>query len=261
MLPAADNQYTATVSAAWNIGDNPNGGYLTSIVVHAMLDQLSTSAPQLVDPLSITTHYLRPGKGGQPAVIETEIVRVGRSVATLRATLKQEDKVCLTVLAMFGDLSTSPGVEHEFTITPPSMPEPADCIRRSGAAQGLELPLMQRLDVLLDPQFGTPGCSDQAVVQGWIRLADSTPPCSQVLPLFCDAFPPSAFTRLGMVGWVPTLELTVHVRRRPAPGWIKGRLESQDLVGGRMIESGVLWDSTGQVVAQSRQIGLVMNAD
>jgi acyl-CoA thioesterase len=61
-----------------------------------------------------------------------------------------------------------------------------------------------------------------------------------------------------MIGWVPTIELTVHVRRRPAPGWILGRFRTDDLVDGRMIETGGLWDSTGAFVADCRQIGLVL---
>ena len=79
--------------------------------------------------------------------------------------------------------------------------------------------------------------------------------------LFCDTFPPSPFGQLGVVGWVPTVELTVHVRRRPEPGWILGRFRTDDLEQGRMIESGELWDSTGQLVAECRQIGLVMQQD
>jgi acyl-CoA thioesterase len=63
---------------------------------------------------------------------------------------------------------------------------------------------------------------------------------------------------MGPVGWVPTIELTVHVRRRPAGGWVLARFECDDVEGGRMIESGTLWDSTGAVVARSRQLGLVL---
>ena len=58
--------------------------------------------------------------------------------------------------------------------------------------------------------------------------------------------------------WVPTIELTVHVRRRPASGWMFAHLACEDLSGGRMIESGMLWDSSGALIAQSRQLGLVM---
>ena len=63
---------------------------------------------------------------------------------------------------------------------------------------------------------------------------------------------------MGSVGWVPTIELTVHVRRRPAPGWVLARFECDDLAGGRMIETGSLWDSSGALVARSRQLGLLL---
>lgn len=52
------------------------------------------------------------------------------------------------------------------------------------------------------------------------------------LPLFADASPPSLFARFGSVGWVPTIELTVHLRRRPVDGWVRARFECDDLVGG-----------------------------
>ena len=67
-----------------------------------------------------------------------------------------------------------------------------------------------------------------------------------------------ALVLLGAIGWVPTIELTVHVRRRPAAGWIVGQFRTEDLLDGRMVENGALWDSTGALIAQSRQIGLVL---
>ena len=65
------------------------------------------------------------------------------------------------------------------------------------------------------------------------------------------------FGLLGVIGWVPTVELTVHVRRRPAPGWLVGRFATSDLAAGRMIEDGCLWDEQGHLIVQSRQIALV----
>ena len=58
------------------------------------------------------------------------------------------------------------------------------------------------------------------------------------LVLFADAFPPAVHAVVARVGWVPTLELTVHVRRRPAAGWVQARLECDDVAGGWMIETG-----------------------
>jgi acyl-CoA thioesterase len=94
-----------------------------------------------------------------------------------------------------------------------------------------------------------------------IRFIDGRAPDTRSLLLFTDSFPPSPLAKLGSVGWVPTLELTVHVRRRPAPGWIVAELRTDDLNEGRMVETGALWDSEGKLVAQSRQIGLVMKRE
>lgn len=93
---------------------------------------------------------------------------------------------------------------------------------------------------------------------GWIRFVDGRPADSLALALFADAYPPSLFTALGSIGWVPTLEMTVHIRRRPAPGWLMATFESDDLAGGRMIETGSLWDAEGHLVARSRQLGMLL---
>ena len=81
------------------------------------------------------------------------------------------------------------------------------------------------------------------------------------VPFFADAFPPTVFARLGPIGWVPTLELTVHVRRRPAPGWLACHVWCDDVHNGKLIESCRLWDSTGELVAQSRQLGYLITGN
>ena len=109
-----------------------------------------------------------------------------------------------------------------------------------------------------------PGAAGEARVSGWIRFADGRAPDALGCLLMADAFPPAVFGLLGMVGWVPTVELTVHLRGRPAPGvsgWLMGAFWANDLRDGRMVEDGALWDSSGQLVAQSRQLGLVRQAD
>jgi acyl-CoA thioesterase len=170
----------------------------------------------------------------------------------------QAGKARLEVLGAWGDLSEPAGVDADISLSMPAMPLPEACTPRTGDLQGIELKLTDRLDVMLHPQQSVPGGADEPVLSGWIRLKDGSQPDTKSLLLFCDTFPPSPFGLLGIVGWVPTIELTVHVRRRPAPGWILGQFRTDDLQEGRMIESGCLWDSKGDLVAESRQIGLVL---
>lgn len=253
----ADGQsYRGHLSPNWNIGDNPNGGYMVACALRAV----AASVPH-ADPISITTHFLRPGSPEAPFEVNVNIVRIGRMSSVARATLIQAGKERLEVLCAFGDLSASVGIETELTVPPIDLPDPENCPQRSGETQGIHLPILNRLDVRIHPEQAKAGTYPDAEVSGWIRFTDGQAPDTYALPVFADAFPPSPFALLGVVGWVPTLELTVHVRRRPVPGWIKAQLITRDLDHGRMIESGLLWDASGALVAQCRQLGLVMKQD
>ena len=251
-----EGHYAARLDAAWNIGNNANGGYAVLPALRAMLDL--TAHP---DPLSITVHYLRPAEGDGDADVIAGIVRAGRSTTNATATLAQDGTVRLVAHAVLGNLAEAAhgaAPDPGLTPAPPDLPPPDRCVDRRQLGQGVDLPILTRLDVRIRPEQVTPDPSSPAVVEGWIRFADGAPPETRWLPLLADAFPPALRTRMGPVGWVPTIELTVHVRRRPASGWLLARFECDDVEGGRMIETGTLWDSTGAVVARSRQLGLVL---
>ncbi len=266
-LEAADRvtaaRFETLVSPRWNIGDNPNGGYLAASSLLAMAEM--TGRP---DPLSVTTHFLRPGLGGEPGEIRTRLIRPGRRSSTASAELHQAGKQRIQMVAAFGDLAAAAAPASaadddpdppSLTISPVDLPEPDDCVDRRSLEQGVDLPILQRLDVRIDPRWAIAGASDRAEVSGWIRFADGRPVDSISLVLFADAFPPSVFSLLGTIGWVPTLELTVHVRRRPAPGWVRARFTTEDLSNGMLVENGDLWDSTGRLVARSRQLALLLH--
>jgi acyl-CoA thioesterase len=246
--------FAGQVHSAWNIGANPNGGYLLALAARA-LQQCTPAQP---DPLSITVHYLRPGLADQPCRIDTQLLRSGRTLSTVRATLVQGGNARLEVLASMGNLGAADAAEPaRLSLPRPDLPPPQDCPGRSAPAQGVELGILERLDIRLHPGQAVPGAAGQARVSGWIRFADGRAPDALACLLMADAFPPAVFGLLGAVGWVPTIELTVHLRRRPAPGWLLGEFWSHDLSDGRVVEDGALWDSTGQLVVQSRQLALV----
>jgi len=246
--------FDGQVSPAWNIGANPNGGYLLALAAQALRQR----TPAQPDPLSITVHYLRPGLSGQPCRIDSQLLRSGRTLSTVRATLVQDDQPRLELLAAMGHLGDPEAApEPLLTRPPPDMPPPELCPGRSAPAQGVGLPILQRLDVRLHPDDAVPAGAGRAELRGWIRFTDQRPPDALACMLMADAFPPAVFGLLGLVGWVPTLELTVHLRRRPVSGWLLGRFWSHDLSDGRIIEDGALWDASGHLVVQSRQLALV----
>lgn len=257
ITPSGDGRWDARLSAAWTIADASNGGYALSPVLRALRELAGHP-----DPISVTTHFLRPGLGDTAATVEAEPIRSGRRTGIARGRLVQDGSVRLEVTAAFAELvgaGDDEGSAPRIELPPPDVPPPEECVDRSELAQGVDLPILSRVEVRLRPDLAEPGAAGDAVMEGWIRFRDGAAPDTMSLPLFCDAFPPSLYPYVRDIGWVPTVELTVHPRRRPAPGWLRASLRCDDLSGGQMIESGALWDSTGALVARSRQLGLLLS--
>lgn len=254
--PAGDGAWRCRLSTAWSISGTPNGGYALAPLLRAMRE-----AAGFPDPVSVTTHFLRPATGDTDADLSAEIVRIGRSTGVVRGELSQQGRLRLASSAVFADLS-APASDAAIALSPPPLdiPGPDECTPRAEIPQGVELPILDRVDVRVHPEQLRTTRTDRAELDGWVRFVDDTRPCSLSLVLFTDVFPPSPLTVAGPTGWVPTVELTVHVRRRPASGWIQARFVTDDLHEGRMIESGWLWDQSGALVAQSRQLGLLMTS-
>jgi acyl-CoA thioesterase len=89
----------------------------------------------------------------------------------------------------------------------------------------------------------------------WIRFLEPRDPDSWSLASFVDSAPP-AVMELGELAST-TVELTLHVRRKPAPGWLAMRIATRHVIGGYHEEDIDVWDSTGALVAQSRQLALL----
>jgi hypothetical protein len=225
-----DGRYRSEITPRWNIGDNPNGGYLLGSVLRPMLDVAGEAGKP--DPLTLTAHYLRPTSVG-PADIDVDVVRGGRRHVHLEARLVQ-DKERVRVLGAFGDLTDSTASPVLGRGVPPELPPPDECLGRgTGTAPGAGPPsMMGRFESRFSPDtpFLTGQRSEQTVITGWIRFADGRPPDTASLPMFVDAFPPAVFS-LGPTGWVPTIELTVHVRARPVSGWLRCRFETRFVAG------------------------------
>ena len=254
ITPDGVDRWRCRLDGSWSIGATPNGGYVVTPVLRA-----ARALAGKPDPLTVTTHFLRPAVADADAVVEGRLVREGRTTATVSATLSQEGVARVAVMATFGDLGTG-AAEPAIALAPPQdLPPPEGCVPRTALQQGVALPIAARLDVRVHPDDAA-GTSPVAQVRGWIRFVDAGPADTLALPLFADAFPPALFGALGRVGWVPTVELTVQARRRPAPGWVMAAFLCDDLAGGRMIETGTLWDGTGAVVARSRELGLLLTA-
>lgn len=265
--PLGEGRYAAELDAGWSVGGGINGGYLLAIIGNAVRE---VAGPDHPDPFAVSAHYLSASLAG-PAVVETTVVRSGGRFSTVSATLLQDvdgvPTARIAALATYGDLdrahdarSDAEAAALHLALEPPELPPLERCVATADAPEEIRAmaPLIGRFGTRLDPETGMWAIgrpSRKGLIQGWFKLADDRPLDPIALLMVVDALPPVTFD-LGMPGWAPTLELTAHVRAKPAPGWAIVRHYTRTVAGGLFEEDCEVWDSTGTLVAQSRQLAL-----
>ncbi|HET7532664.1 MAG TPA: thioesterase family protein [Nocardioidaceae bacterium] len=253
-----DGGYDGHLDASWSIGAGINGGLLLAACANALSRTFAHEAHP--DPISISAYYLSAAGEG-PARFTTEVLRRGRTMSTGSVSLTQDVEGArverVRALATYGDLTDLPD-DVRTTAVEPDLPDVGKCIGSSLAPPDFraKAPLLDRFDLRLDPDtagwaVGEP--SGRGMIRGWLRMADAREPDPLSLLLAVDALPPLTFD-LGLPGWAPTLELTAHVRAVPSPGWLKVVHSTRNYAGGLLEEDAEVWDSTGRLVAQSRQL-------
>ncbi|MCX6397050.1 MAG: thioesterase family protein [Propionibacteriales bacterium] len=270
--PRGDGRYDADLAPGWVVGGGVNGGYLLAMIGRAIAAELAAKAPAKAhqDPFSVSAHFTSAAVPG-PAYVQTELVRSGGRFSTVQARLVQDvDGVPVPRIAAhgtYGDLDSAHDPASEaaaqalgIRLPAPVLPPPEECFESRDAPPEFKkiAPLLERFGTRFDPAYamwsvGQP--SRSGVIQGWFKLADERPLDPIALLMVLDALPPVTFD-LGLPGWAPTLELTAHVRAKPAPGWVVVRHATRTVAGGLFEEDCEVWDSTGRLVAQSRQLAL-----
>lgn len=270
MTPAEQHQFDIdttpteqglTLGAGWNIGDKPNGGYSMAAIARTMCAHTILAGSAHADPVTVTTHYLRPAQPGV-AMVSTQMIRAGRTFTNAIAGMEQGSPATLRTqtIATFGTLGQAQQPDYLGT-APPDIPEPDECIDRAGPELFVNLSsINDNTEVRLHPNTGWVRGEHSGKPEsiGWIRFRDGRQPDPWALVFFADALPPTVFEVLPERAWVPTIEMTVHVRAKPAPGWMLARMTCRHIANGRFEEDGELWDSTGRLVAHSRQLAMIL---
>jgi acyl-CoA thioesterase len=241
--------FAASLSGRWN-GTNGavNGGYMLAICLRALGPVLP-----FPDPVVVSGFFLRPGTAGL-AVVGTTLTRSGRTTAFGEAVLSQGGKDVVRAAAAFTALG---GGAPLFTGgAPPVLPPPSDCVGVPVGSFGVAT-IAERVEfrsASLPGWFrGSP--TGRPSSEFWMRFADGRDADLFALPLLVDSTAPSVL-ELGMTS--TTVQLTVHLRGHPAPGWLACRAGARFVSGGYHEEDFEVWDSAGVLVAQSRQLAMIL---
>jgi acyl-CoA thioesterase len=245
-------EFEARISDRWNGLAGVNGGYLLALCTQALGRVLP-----FPDPLVVSGFFVRPGSPG-PATVRTEVLRAGKTTAFGQASVVRDGREVVRATAAFTDLAkAAEGAGLIFTGgAAPDLPPPEECFALPPSSLP-EVTLTQRLDfrAASAPGWLAGEPSGNPVLEFWMRFGDGREPDLVSLPLLVDAAAP-AVLEVGVLS--TTVELTAHMRARPAPGWLACRAVTRFVAGGYNEEDFEIWDSTGLLVAQSRQLALVL---
>ncbi|HEX4837485.1 MAG TPA: thioesterase family protein [Solirubrobacteraceae bacterium] len=254
-------RFAATIAPGWRAGRGPHGGYLAAILLRALTAAVDDPTRT---PRSLTIHYASAPEPGA-VEIHTTVERTGRSLSTLSARMEQGGVVTALALAAFSVPWDAPSAS-ELPMPDLASPDPE---RRSTRKLFDGAPEFTR-QLVMQPRVGAvPFAGSGAPMQigGWIGFPEPRPVDALALALFCDAWFPPSFIALSEPAISPTVDLTIHFRQPisesecdPAALCL-GVFETRLLHDGLFEEDGVIWAADGTVLAQSRQLGIIMPTD
>ena len=251
IVPKGPGRFTADVDPEWTIMGKPNGGYLL-----AMLGRAAVETGDHEHVVTASAHYISPPDPG-PVVVETELLRAGRTASQVRARMSQNGRTSVEAFFMTSRLERADDPYWDKGVPARSDVAFDDCVRPSPRTpEGFRVAIMDQVEVRLEPgslgySSGRPG--GQGELRGWLRLPgdEAFDPCSLLYAV--DSFPPATLD-IESAGWVPTFELTAYVRSLPVPGPVRILHRAHLIDGQRVDESCLVWDSSGRLVAQATQL-------
>jgi acyl-CoA thioesterase len=247
--------FKARIDPTWWVIRGPNGGYVAAIVQRAMTEAVGDAGRPA---RSLTVHFLTPPDAG-PVEIHTRIEREGRSLTSTSARLTQGHRLIATAVGAFSVGRES--VEYSEAVMP-DVPPPEDVASRviQGAPPHAE---MFDWKPAIGPVDFTAG--GRAVTGGWFRLREPQLADPVVLTSYADNWYPALFFRTREPVGVPTVDFTVHFRvGLPLPD-----ADPEDYYllvfraplahDGFVVEDGEIWSQDGRLVAQCRQLAVVLS--
>ncbi len=240
-----ENRYAGEIHRGWRVGEAANGGYALAIVARALSDTLDHA-----DPMTVHALYLAPAVLG-PLEVEVEVLRASKSMSHAVGRLMQEGHCKLQVTAVYTDFTAQKGESFQLRERFPVSPlEECEYL----VARGVEF--REQVDIHVEPGggFSRETTGVDACLRGWMQFADGADFDLLGSLMAADACPPPVMRYVGLVPWIPTVDLNVQIRGYPAPGPLQMRQRSRFMTAGLVEADGELWDSAGKLVAISRQL-------
>jgi acyl-CoA thioesterase len=250
-----DGRFSVTISEGWWVEAGPNGGYIAALLTQAIQAMAGTERA----PRSLTVQFPRAPVAG-PAEIAVTIEREGGSVTFLSARMEQGGELQATALAVLAKDWETTGYSE---LRMPEAGEPGELYSPNPE----DVPGMPTMfqNYSMRSAVGEPAFSGGAPYSGvWLRAREPRFLDAPLAAAMLDAWFPAPFVRIERAVPAPTIDYTVHFRSPlPAPG---ATVEDPYLAvfrsglarHGFFEEDGELWSADGTLLAQSRQLALLL---
>ena len=252
----ATGRYSYVWGDEWIGMRGPHGGFLAAVLLRAMEAEVGPGRA----PRSLTVHFAAPPAVG-PSQIEVAEERRGGRLSSVSARLSQAGAIMALALGALSAPREGPDITDAVMpeVPPPEELEPTP-----------PRPHQPSFADHFDYRYALGGRvfhgGDRAYSGGWMRLRRPVPIDAAVVACLVDAWMPSLFTRIDFRAYAPTVGMTVYFRAAlPAPEvgpeeFLLGVFSSKRAEGGFWEEDGELWTRDGRLLAQSRQLALVLPA-
>lgn len=246
----ATMRYSARIDGSWWIVAGPNGGYIGAIVARAVIAGAGSARRKL---RTLHLQYLRrPAEGA--CEVTVEIVRAGRSVSFVRASMIQDGHELVSATASLAESFDAPSF-NESDGSPFDGWTPPDQLPTGQVTGPIEIPMHHHYDyracVRAPMQVG-----------GWLRFSDPGPLDECALVAMTDAWWPPVIAemhRFDRPMAVPTIDLTIHLRQHAPAGaeWVQAIYASPLAEDGYLTERAHLWVPGTGLVAESIQLAIL----
>ena len=254
--PLGDGRFGAEMSERWWVGKGPNGGFVAATVLRA----IQAMAPPEREPRSLTVHFQRAPAAG-PVEIAVTVERAGGRATFLSARMEQAGEVQATALAVLSEPWSEDEVFAEARM--PDAGEPGELFTIDPETRSSRPNMLQNYRVR--PAIGAQAFSGGEPRNGaWIRTREPRLLDAPLAAALLDTWFPAPFVRLDRPYGAPTIDYTVHFRAPlPPPGAgpedvYLVAFESKIARHGFFEEDGELWSPDGVLLAQSRQLALLL---
>ncbi|KAI2626174.1 thioesterase-like superfamily-domain-containing protein [Xylaria nigripes] len=289
---AGSHTYTAHFHSEWCVGSVPHGGMVTATFLRVAATHYSTTLAAQRQPHTITLHveFLRRTSEG-PATFTVKDIKLGRQTSTVHITLIQDGREKVVAYLTNGNMNTETGLtlRTDWSLTPPPPPQPADFAKLAADEEDANWVLYKNLPnakvrkvtnrvYMYHPRVGQ---ERPSIIDQWVRLKSGEKLTMESIGFVADVWPQileglvrrqqgadrerlAVKNRKGDVSWLwyPTLTLNLDIKKAlPAEGveWLYVRVYSKMIKNGRFDYEVVIFDDTGDVVALSHHVAMILN--